>query len=124
MTQSHLQRIQDYLRKMLDKSGAHTIFLIDRSGQMVSHIGRKSIKDLVDMAALIAASFGSIKAIARMLDEDDFSLLFHKGDEENIHYSRLGEDFLLVTLFDGDASLGKIRLHVERSVALSGSAAA
>jgi predicted regulator of Ras-like GTPase activity (Roadblock/LC7/MglB family) len=116
LVQEDLDRIQVCLRRVLEKSGAHAILLIDRSGQLISHWGDKPAEDTVALAALTAANFGATAAIARMLGERDFSLLFHKGKEENIHFSSLGEDFLLVTLFNNNASLGLVRLHVEKVI--------
>lgn len=115
VTQEDLDRIQGCLNEVLAKSGAHTILLIDRSGQLISHCGDKPPEDSVALAALTAANFGATEAIARMLGETDFSLLFHKGKDENVHFSALGDDFLLVTLFDNNASLGLVRLHVEKA---------
>jgi len=70
---------------------------------------------MVALAALTAADFGATAAIANMLGEKDFSLLFHKGKEENIHFSSFGEEFILITIFNNSTSLGLIRLEVERT---------
>jgi predicted regulator of Ras-like GTPase activity (Roadblock/LC7/MglB family) len=116
VTQEDLDQIQGCLHGVLTKSGAHAILLIDRSGQLISHCGDKPQEDSVALAALTAANFGATEAIARMLGETDFSLLFHKGKDENVHFSAVGDDLLLVTLFDNNASLGLVRLHVEKAI--------
>ena len=116
LMQEDLDGIQECLKRVLAKSGAHSILLIDRSGQLIAHNGDKAPEDSVALAALTAANFGATAAIARMLGEKDFSLLFHKGKEENIHFASFIEDFLLVTLFDNSASLGLVRLHVEKAI--------
>ena len=116
LMQEDLEKIQDCLKRVLVKSGAHTILLIDRSGQLISDCGDQAPEDSVALAALVAANFGATAAIAKMLGERDFSLLFHKGKEENIHFASLGEDLLLVTVFDNNASLGLVRLHTEQAI--------
>jgi predicted regulator of Ras-like GTPase activity (Roadblock/LC7/MglB family) len=116
LMQEDLDRIQGCLQRVLEKSGAHTILLIDRSGQLISTCGDQPPEDAVALAALIAANFGATAAIAKMLGERDFSILFHKGREENIHFASLGDDFLLVTVFDNNVSLGLVRLHSEQAV--------
>ncbi|MEJ5375470.1 MAG: roadblock/LC7 domain-containing protein [bacterium] len=116
LVQEDLDQIQACLKRVLERSGAHSVLLIDRSGQLISCWGDKAEEDSVALAALTAANFGATAAIARLLGENDFSLLFHKGKEENIHFSSVGEEFLLVTLFDNKASLGLVRLHVERAI--------
>jgi len=116
LVQEDLNKIQACLRRVLERSGAHAVLLIDRSGQLISCWGDKGEEDSVALAALTAANFGATAAIARLLGENDFSLLFHKGKEENIHFASVGEEFLLVTLFDNKASLGLVRLHVEKAI--------
>ncbi len=116
LVQEDLDQIRACLRRILERSGAHSVLLIDRSGQLISFWGDKAEEDSVALAALTAANFGATAAIARLLGENDFSLLFHKGKEENIHFSSVGEEFLLVTLFDNKASLGLVRLHVEKAI--------
>ena len=54
--------------------------------------------------------------MAAIIGEDDFSLLFHKGKSENIHFSKVMDDFLLVTIFGNDVSLGYLRLKVDESI--------
>lgn len=115
LVQQDLDRIQGCLERILTKSGAHSVLFIERSGQLISHHGEIPQEDMVALAALTAANFGVTAEIARMVGETDFMLLYHRGKNENIHFSAFGEDFLLVTLFDNNASLGLVRLHVEKA---------
>ena len=110
-----LERILSCLKRMLGRSGAQCVLFIDRSGQLISSFGNRPEEDMVALAALTAADFGATAAIANMLGEKDFSLLFHKGKEENIHFSSFGEEFILITIFNNSTSLGLIRLEVERT---------
>jgi predicted regulator of Ras-like GTPase activity (Roadblock/LC7/MglB family) len=64
------------------------------------------------MAALAAGNFGAVNTMATMVGEDEFSLLFHKGQKENIHFSKVLGDFLLITIFGKEISLGYLRLKV------------
>ena len=54
--------------------------------------------------------------MAKIIGEDDFSLLFHKGEKESIHFSRVSEDLLLLNIFGKDVSLGFLRLKVAEAV--------
>jgi len=64
--------------------------------------------------SLSAANFGATAEIAKLIGEDDFALLFHKGKNENIHFTKVGKGFILITLFGKDVSLGLIRLNTAR----------
>ena len=50
--------------------------------------------------------------MAKIVGEEDFSLLFHKGESESIHFSKIDDELLLVTIFGKDVSLGFLRLKV------------
>jgi predicted regulator of Ras-like GTPase activity (Roadblock/LC7/MglB family) len=79
-------------------------------------------QDLIDigvrcvLAALAAGNFGAVSAMAKIIGEGEFSLLFHKGKKENIHFNKIISDFLLITIFSNDLSLGFLRLKVNEAV--------
>jgi predicted regulator of Ras-like GTPase activity (Roadblock/LC7/MglB family) len=50
--------------------------------------------------------------MANIIGEDEFSLLFHKGETDSIHFSKIGKDLLLITIFGKEVSLGFLRLKV------------
>ncbi len=110
-----LDKIRDCLGSMLENASAESILCVDRSGRLIWSCGDRSEEELVPLAALTAANFGATAAIAGMLGEKDFTLLFHKGKEENIHFSAIGDEFILITIFNNSTSLGLIRLEVEKA---------
>jgi predicted regulator of Ras-like GTPase activity (Roadblock/LC7/MglB family) len=95
---------------------AHACLLIDRSGQLISHHGNTPEIDILSLSALTAANFGATAEIARMLGEEEFTLLFHKGRSENVYFSAIGEHVIMVTLFDDRTSLGLIRLQINKVI--------
>ena len=92
------------------RAGADCVLLVDRSGNLIVNRGDPANLDVVALAALSAANFGATAEIAKLIGEDDFALLFHKGKNENIHFTKVGRGFILITLFGKDVSLGVIRL--------------
>jgi predicted regulator of Ras-like GTPase activity (Roadblock/LC7/MglB family) len=72
--------------------------------------------DIYSLAALAAGNFGAVSAMAKIIGENEFSLLFHKGKKENIHFNKITTEFLLITIFGNDISLGFLRLKVSESV--------
>ena len=52
----------------------------------------------------------------KSLGEKEFSLLFHKGEKESIHFSKVGEGQLLITVFGKDVTLGFLRLKVAEAI--------
>jgi predicted regulator of Ras-like GTPase activity (Roadblock/LC7/MglB family) len=116
LSDQDIARIEQSLDKMLSSSGAHCALLIDRSGQLISSSGDPSTLDVIALSALTAANFGATAEIARLLGEDEFALLFHKGKNENVHFSKIGMEFIMVTLFDDRTTLGLVRLRTEKVV--------
>jgi predicted regulator of Ras-like GTPase activity (Roadblock/LC7/MglB family) len=57
-----------------------------------------------------------MSCMAKIVGEDEFSLLFHKGQKENIYFSKVNEDFLLVNIFDNQISLGFLRLKMAKVI--------
>ena len=44
---------------------------------------------MYSLAALAAGNFGAVDAMAKIVGEEEFSLLFHKGEDENLHFSKV-----------------------------------
>jgi predicted regulator of Ras-like GTPase activity (Roadblock/LC7/MglB family) len=110
-----IAEIDRCLSKMVASSAAHCVFLIDRSGQLIAHSGNPSTVDVAALSALTAANFGATAEIAKLLGEDEFNLLFHKGKKENIYFSGVGEHLIVVIIFDQKTSLGLVRLRVNKA---------
>ena len=89
--QKQLDRIEDILKQDLIDNGVRCVFLIDMAGNIIANL-------------------------AKIIGENEFSLLFHKGKTENIHFNKITTEFLLITIFGNDISLGFLRLKVSESV--------
>jgi predicted regulator of Ras-like GTPase activity (Roadblock/LC7/MglB family) len=112
-TPVQISRIEAVLVEDLLDVGVHSVTLIDLAGNIISNMDNgKGKHDLYSLAALAAGNFGAVSTMAALVGEDEFSLLFHKGKKENLHFSRVADDFLLITLFGKEVSLGFLRLKV------------
>ncbi len=116
ITKKDLEKIDLCLNQVVSSSLAHSVLLIDRSGQLIAQHGSTPGIDILSLSALTAANFGATAEIARILGEEEFTLLFHKGKNENVYFSAIGEDVIMVTLFDNETSLGLIRLQINKII--------
>ena len=116
ITKRDLEKIDHCLNRMISATLAHCVLLIHRSGQLISHLGNMPGIDIFSLSALTAANFGATAEIARLLGEKEFTLLFHKGKNENVYFSAIGEHVIMVTLFDDKTSLGLIRLQIHKII--------
>ncbi|MDW7709446.1 MAG: roadblock/LC7 domain-containing protein [Deferrisomatales bacterium] len=107
-----LEDIASLLDRNLLRAGADCVLLVDRAGHVLVHRGDPSTLDIVALAALSAANYGATEEIAKLIGEKDFALLFHKGKNENVHYTKLGENYFIITIFGKNVPLGLIRLRI------------
>lgn len=112
-----LTKIEEVLQEDLLEMGVHCVIFIDMAGNIVVNLDDGAIKhDAYSLAALAAGNFGAVSAMAQMIGEEDFSLLFHKGEKDSIHFSKVLNDFLLIIIFGHEISLGLLRLKVTESI--------
>jgi predicted regulator of Ras-like GTPase activity (Roadblock/LC7/MglB family) len=114
ITKRDLVEINHCLERMVSSSSAHSVLLIARSGQLIANHGDTLEIDVSALSALTAANFGATAEIAKLLGEEEFTLLFHKGKSENVYFAAIGEHVIMVTLFDDKTSLGLIRLRINQ----------
>ncbi len=117
LDQTHVEGIEEILQDYLPEAGIHCVILIDMAGNIIAeHESGETKHDIPALAALSAANFGAVNAMAKIVGEEEFSLLFNKGEKENIHFSRVMDEFLLVCIFDNEVSLGLLRLKVANAI--------
>jgi predicted regulator of Ras-like GTPase activity (Roadblock/LC7/MglB family) len=115
--QEQLDGIEEILQQDLIDVGVRCVFLIDMAGNIIANRDNGEIKhDVYSLAALAAGNFGAVSAMAKIIGEGEFSLLFHNGKKENIHFNKIITEFLLITIFSNDISLGFLRLKVNEAV--------
>ncbi|MCF8045489.1 MAG: roadblock/LC7 domain-containing protein [Desulfarculaceae bacterium] len=105
-------KVEEVLRRFIDESGATYALLTDMGGNLLFKIGEENF-DGDTLAVLSAANYAATKEIATLINEDNFSLLFHRGNNENIHFAKITPDILMIVLFKPYLSLGLLRLKIE-----------
>lgn len=116
LTRNDISRLENIVDAELLVAGADHVIIVDMSGNLILDRGKSQMDDIFSLAALSAANFAATAEIAKLIGEEDFTLLFHKGDKRNIHFSRLSRDHIIITLFDESVSLGLIRLRLNNVV--------
>ncbi len=115
--QSQLDAIDNVIvTKLIDAGLDHVIF-IDMAGNAIAkHDNGKKNLDSTAFAALAAGNFAAVDAMAKLVGESEFSLLFHKGEKSSIHFSKVDDDTLLISMFNKEISLGLVRLKVAETI--------
>jgi predicted regulator of Ras-like GTPase activity (Roadblock/LC7/MglB family) len=108
-------RIQTVLAAFMGESGASESLLIDRGGQLLASGGEAPSFDTVSLSALAAGAFSSTGAIAGLLGESEFSVLFHQGVRRSIHVSTVDAETILLAIFDDGTTVGMVRLFAREA---------
>ena len=112
-----LDKIYDTMKASLIEIGVETAMLLDTAGNVITSVDDGSDRhDVYSLAALAAANFSAMRSMAKIAGEEEFSLLFHRGQKENIYLSAVSDDFLLFVIFNNEMPLGLLRLKVARVI--------
>jgi len=113
VSQEQIERIDTILTDKLIKLGVDCVIVIDMAGNIITAKDNGESKyDVYSFAALAVGNFATVDAMAKLVGEEEFSLLFHKGQESSIHFSKIDEELLLISMFGQEISLGFLRLNV------------
>ncbi len=113
VSQEQIEQIDMILTDKLIKIGVDCVIVIDMAGNIITAKDNGESKyDVYSFAALAAGNFATVDAMAKLVGEEEFSLLFHKGQESSIHFSKIDDELLMISMFGQDISLGFLRLNV------------
>jgi predicted regulator of Ras-like GTPase activity (Roadblock/LC7/MglB family) len=115
-------RIDAVLHRFLSDSNSSAALLIDRSGQPLAEAGTARTLDVGSIGALAAAAFSATAALAQLLGESEFSVLFHEGVKEHMHVSTVDQHTILLAIFDDRTTIGMVRLFAREACTSIGAA--
>lgn len=107
--------IDDELNNLYKQTNAKVVFIVDKNGQLISSVGATHDIDTTSLASLTAGNIAATSSIAKILGENEFTILFHEGEKDNLHISLVGERIILVVIFDQRTSIGLVRLRVKKT---------
>lgn len=115
MYEEEFQKINSILERLVRESNSKSIFLVDRNGQLIAHTGDTENIDSTALASLTAGNIAATGGLAKLLGENEFTVLFHEGERDNIHINIVHKKVILVLIFDERSSLGLVRLRVKKA---------
>ena len=115
MFEQEFKQVSVLIEKLNRECNAKVCYLVDKNGQLIASAGDTSGIDSTSLASLTAGNIAATGGLAKLLGEQEFSILFHEGEKENIHLSLVGQRVILVVIFDDRSSLGLVRLRVKKT---------
>ena len=114
--QKDIERLDSELDAFLELSHARSVMLIDLDGHPVTRRGEPSESSDDSIAALIAGSFAATREVARLLGEENFSVMSHQGQRDSIQLQIVSARTVMAVLFDGRTNLGLVRFYSQETV--------
>jgi predicted regulator of Ras-like GTPase activity (Roadblock/LC7/MglB family) len=115
MYEEEFKRIDAELQNLRKQANARVVFLVDKNGQLIASAGDTQDVDTTALASLTAGNIAATGGIAKLLGEQEFTILFHEGEKDNINISLVGDRIILAVIFDSSSSLGLVRLRVRKA---------
>ena len=113
--ENDFQAIDRVLEKLLEKTNALSIHLIDRSGQLITTSGRSADFDATAFASLVAADFTANAEVSMLLGEASIEAVVNEGRSRSVYSCLLAERVIMCTVFDRRSTLGLVRLRAGRA---------
>ncbi len=110
-----VDRINRILEEFLKLSGAKMNILIDKEGHPVTQVGASASFNVDTISALVAASFAATREMARLLGEEEFTILSHQGKKDHIQLTLIADRCILTTMFDDKTTIGMVRLYAQEA---------
>ena len=105
-----IELIDKILVMFLKRSQAKCAILIDKEGHLITMHGETHSYDMDTICTLLASSFAATREWAKLMGEEEFSILFHQGKRDSIQVALVGDRVLLAVIFDERTQLGLVRL--------------
>lgn len=113
--ENDFQAIDRVLEKLLEKTNALSIHLIDRSGQLITTSGRSADFDATAFASLVAADFTANAEVSQLLGEASVEAVVNEGRSRSVYSCLLADRVIMCTVFDRRSTLGLVRLRAGRA---------
>ncbi len=115
MYEEEFKRIDEELHNLKNSANASVVFLVDKNGQLIATAGDTQDVDTTSLASLTAGNIAATGGIAKLLGEEEFTILFHEGTKDNINITLVDSRVILAVVFDSRSSIGLVRLRVKKS---------
>jgi predicted regulator of Ras-like GTPase activity (Roadblock/LC7/MglB family) len=104
------------LDELLRKSEAAAALVIDKGGPLIDQRGATDQFDTTTIAALAAGSFCATQAIAGLLGEADFAVIYQQGERFSLLFCNIDENVLLIVIFKAEISVGVVKYYAAATV--------
>jgi len=109
LLEEDIQRLDDELRGLLEKSDANTALIIDKGGFLITCAGDARQFDLTTIAALASGAYMANQTIANLVHETNFNSVYQQGEKFSMFVLSVDEPCMLVVIFKASVSVGVVK---------------
>jgi predicted regulator of Ras-like GTPase activity (Roadblock/LC7/MglB family) len=109
LIEEDVQRLDDELRELLEKSDATTALIIDKGGFLISSQGDSRQFDLTTIAALASGAFMATQTIAGLVHETSFDNIYQQGERFSMYATTVDDYCMLVVIFKAQVTVGVVK---------------
>src|SRR5262245_5400199 len=113
LIEEDIQRFGVVLQALLEHTEANTALVIDKGGFMITHQCNSEEFDLTTIAALASGAYMANQTIANLVNETNFNSVYQQGEKFSIFARCVGEECLLVVIFEAGRSVGVVKYYSE-----------
>src|SRR5215467_5123078 len=109
LIEEDIQRLDDELRELLEKSDATTALIMDKGGFLIASQGDSRQFDLTTIAALASGAYMANQTIANLVHETNFNSVYQQGEKFSMFVMEVDEYCMLVVIFQANVSVGAVK---------------
>jgi len=115
LTKETYTEISAICAEALRQAKAKALLLVGSDGAVLAKQGFVEDLDCDSLAALSAATYASTREIAILIGERQFDAFYHQGRSNHVMMVRVGEDAIMLIVFDGRTTAGMVRLYAQEA---------
>ena len=117
LSERQLEKIDKCLERLHWETEAQCVLLADVTGQLISERGATGNMNTAVLSALAAGELAATKEMARLVGEEArFRMVLHEGNRNSVYLSEVGEEMLLITVFNNRTPIGMVRAFTREVV--------
>ncbi len=109
LIEEDIQRLEEVLRELLERSDATTALIIDKGGFLICSQGDARQFDLTTIAALASGAYLANQTIANLVHETNFKSVYQQGEKYSMFVLSIDEECMLVVIFKAQVSVGVVK---------------
>lgn len=111
LLEEDIQRLDEVLRHLLERSDATTALVMDKGGFLLTHQGDARDFDVTTISALASGAYLANQTIANLVNEPNFDSVYQQGEKFSMFVTNVDEHCLLLVIFKAQVGVGVVKYY-------------